>query len=393
MLSREANRDVLANEVVDKAVKVTSFPTVMYLESQRGCPYDCIMCTVPKSYGRAPTEMPDAILERLSPYFKYLETLAIHGNGEALLSKEIERYVDIARDNDCFLHCNTTALPINRKLSDKLVEAKLDIRFSIHAGRPETYRRIMDADLESTLKKIDYLLEHARAKGQPNNTFWFSFIVMAENINEIDDFLTLAHSVGIKEVRFMKLLPNHRTLPGTRRSPGEVKFYHHEQANARVFKQFLDRLPDIRAKADELGINLGSGNMAHWTSARVSLRDLSNRIHNKLFDRNLFPLTPLDGDCVAPWTGQVQIEQNGDVGLCCAVKHVIGNLYENDFAEIWNNHEMQRIRAEFNRGKMPKVCGFCKGINTDEYDIPVNRLIDELSAQRTGDNESILNNL
>lgn len=384
MLSREQNRDILAQETIDTVVEIASFPAVMYLESQRGCPYDCIMCTVPKSYGRAPAEMPDAIFERLSPYFQYLEALAIHGNGEALLSKDIERYVDIARDNDCFLHCNSTAFPINRKLSDKLVEAKLDIRFSIHAGRPESYRRIMNADLNETMKKIDYLLEQVRARGHAESTFWFSFIVMDENVDEIEDFLNLAHSVGIKNVRFMKLLPNHRTLPGTRRSPEEPKFYHHKQSNGKVFERFLDRLPEIQNKATELGIDLGSGNMAHWARAGVSLRDLTNRVHNKFFHSNLFPLTPQNGECVVPWTGQVQIEQNGDVGLCCAVKHVIGNLYENDFAEIWNNREMQSIRGDFNRGKMPKVCGYCKGISTDEYSIPVNRLIDERRALIAG---------
>ena len=376
MRNENDNRELLATEASVFATDIESYPAVMYIESQRGCPYDCIMCTVPKSYGRKPTEMPQEILDRLSPYFKYLEVLAIHGNGEALLSKRMDDYIDIANKNDCFLHCNSTGFPLNRRLSDKLIEAKLDIRFSIHAGSKKTYKRVMNDDLDKVLGKIAYLLDLSRKKGRPENKFWFSCIVMKDNVEELDQFIELAGSVGITEVRFMNLHPNHRTLLGTRRSPDEKKFIHFEQANSSVSARFNELLPELKAKAEELGINIGSGSMNYAATIDASFRDASNKISNKLVGHNIFPLTQASGECLVPWTGQVQVEQNGDIGLCCTVKHIIGNLYKADFAEIWHGKEMDDLRASFRARKQPRVCGYCRGIGTGEYDIPVNRVID-----------------
>lgn len=371
------NRERLAEEASQRSEQVTAYPAIMYLESQRGCPYDCIMCTVPKTYGRTPSEMPDEIFERLNPYFKYLELLAIHGNGEALLSRNIERYIEIARDNDAFLHCNSTAFPLNNKLIDKLLEAKLDIRFSIHAGSKTSYRRIMNDDLDKVTGKIARLVEQSSLRGRKENTFWFSSIVMDENVEEMGEFVRLAYRTGVKEVRFMRLLPNSRTLLGTRRSKDETRFIHHEQSNSRVLRRFNELLPEVQDLADELGVTIGAGDMQHWSGAEAGAKDLINRISDKLLDKKPFPFNQIDGDCLVPWTGQVQIEQNGDVGLCCAIKHVIGNLYEQDFSEIWHNEQMTNLRQSFAQGKQPKLCGYCNGVDTDEYNIPVNLLIDQ----------------
>lgn len=377
LYDRDENRDRLANDAATKSVDVSSFPAVMYIESQRGCPYDCIMCTVPKTYGRTPSEMPEVILQRLEPYFQYLELLAIHGNGEALLSRNIQRYIEIARDNDAFLHCNTTAFPLNNKLIDRLLEAKLDLRFSIHAGSKRSYRRVMNDDLDKVTGKIAKLVDKSISRGHKDNSFWFSAIIMKENVEEMADFVRLAHRTGVNEVRFMRLLPNHRTLFGTRRSKDEIRFIHHEQSNRSVLRRFNELLPEVQEIADELGVNIGAGDMEHWSDAKAGSKDLANRISDKLLSKKPFPLRPLEGSCLVPWTGQVQIEQNGDVGLCCAIKHVVGNLYEQDFAEIWQNEQMTNLRRSFAEGKQPKVCGYCNGVDTDEYSIPVNLQIDQ----------------
>lgn len=376
MLDQHDHRELLATEAAALVPEVQSFPAVMFLESQRGCPYDCIMCTVPKTYGRKPTEMPDEILDKLNPYFKYVETLAIHGNGEALLSQKMDRYIDIANQNDSFLHCNSTGFPLNNRLTDKMVEAKLDIRFSIHAGTAKTYKRVMDNDFDKTIKKIDRLVNLSRQKGRKENIFWLSFIVMKDNIDETEQFIDLADKLGIDEVRFMSLHPNKRTIFGTRREDDDEKFSHFDQSNGSVSQQFNEQLPSLKDKAQKLGINIGSGSMQHWAGVNAGLRDAANRFSNKVVKQNIFPLSRPPGSCLAPWTGQIQVEQNGDVGLCCSVKHIIGNLHQQSFEEIWHSQHMNDIRHAFNQNKQPRVCGYCRGIGTSEYAIPVNKLID-----------------
>ncbi|GAA0856476.1 radical SAM protein [Aliiglaciecola litoralis] len=376
MLNSHDHRELLATEAATLVPAVKSFPAVMYLESQRGCPYDCIMCTVPKTYGRRPSEMPDEILDKLNPYFKYVETLAIHGNGEALLSRKMDKYIEIANENGSFLHCNTTGFPLNQRLTNRLVDVKLDLRFSIHAGTAKTYKRVMDNDFEKTIKKIGRLIDLSHQKGHKENTFWLSFIVMKDNVDETEQFINLAYKLGIKEVRFMCLHPNKRTIFGTRRNEKDEKFSHFEQANSTVSARFNKRLPTLKEQAAKLGINIGSGSMNYWSGVNAGLRDVANRFSNKIVKQNIFPISRPRGSCLAPWTGQIQVEQNGDIGLCCSVKHVIGNIYKQSFAEIWHSQHMNEIRDSFSHKKQPRVCGYCRGIGTSEYAIPVNQLID-----------------
>ena len=51
---------------------------------------------------------------------------------------------------------------------------------------------------------------------------------------------------------------------------------------------------------------------------------------------------------------------NGDITTCCIDGiHIIGNLNNNTFVEIWNNAVYQKLRNVFLRGKIPKFCVGC----------------------------------
>ncbi|MFA5119106.1 MAG: SPASM domain-containing protein [Candidatus Omnitrophota bacterium] len=58
--------------------------------------------------------------------------------------------------------------------------------------------------------------------------------------------------------------------------------------------------------------------------------------------------------CTAPWH-QVNLMPNGDIYICHDV--FIGNIKERSFAEIWNGHQAQEVRALFARSLSPA----CKG--------------------------------
>ena len=65
-------------------------PAALYIESVKGCPFSCAMCHFKKS---KPKRMPRALLEKIEPFFKDLEVLAIHGQGEPLLG-DLKYFVD-----------------------------------------------------------------------------------------------------------------------------------------------------------------------------------------------------------------------------------------------------------------------------------------------------------
>ena len=370
-MSRSAgNSRRLAEDFASKAVLVKSFPAVMYIESTKGCPYKCIMCDVPERFGRKSQDIKQELLDKISPYFQYLEMLSIHGSGEPLLSRNMDFFIDSCRENDCFLHMNTTGFYLKPALADKLLSAKLHMVFSIHAGTKDTYKKIMGNDLDRVLKNITYLTEKSADSGHEDNEFWFSFIVVNETIDEIDDFLCLANRAGISKVRFMKLNLNKKNIKGARRNGEDFHYKYLDQYNKDVKSSFLARLPHIRERAKELGISIAVGSMEFSARHGTNATELLHKAQRHLVPGiNVFPLKKRRGDCLAPWADQIQISQDGDINLCCSTKYRLGNLYEKDFDEIWNDHQIQAIRNDFHDGFFPRVCGYCKGMPADEYGI------------------------
>lgn len=361
-------------------LKVNYNPPVIYLESVKGCPYACAMChfrlTKPKKINKD-------LLVKLEPYFNDLEMMSIHGAGEPLLS-DIDYFVEASLNNNFVLHMNTTGFFMTPKVADRLLRTRLSIRFSIHSGKAESYKKIMGQDLNIIKKNIHYLVKNADSLGKDHD-FWFSFIVLKENIDEIEEFLLLAHETGVKNVRFMQLIPNWKTMRGLKLKERNFTFKYREQFNKEIVDKFNHRLPQYQDLSDKFGINIRYGSMPASVGINYNKKIIINNIINYFSGKNVLPLFRNKGSCLAPWFGQLIISQDGNVRLCCASTYSLGNLNQSSLAEIWNSPRMTKVRASFQAGFIPLICGYCQGFSLDNY--PVNAFrgisrIDNLTGKR-----------
>jgi radical SAM protein with 4Fe4S-binding SPASM domain len=192
---------------------------------------------------------------------------------------------------------------------------------------------------------------------------------MKENIDEIEDFLRLAHHCGIQSVRFMRLLSNWQSLRGVRLKDRDFVFRYVEQNSRKVRDEFLKRLPDYQDLSNELGITVEFGSFHNRTEGPHPnpVKEIVNTITTGLYGNGLFPLIRVKGACLAPWIGQLVVNQKGDVRLCCATTYTLGNLRESTLSEIWNSDRMKAIRKAFAEGRNPRVCGYCKGFYFGNY--------------------------
>jgi radical SAM protein with 4Fe4S-binding SPASM domain len=358
--NRESFRDLL-REYQQKEVNIKSGPTVIYLESVAGCPFSCIMC---KPTATKPQRVSSEVLQRVEPAFPNLEVLAIHGQGEPLLA-DLDYFVHQSEKYDFVLHMDTNGLFLTEKVTDLLLRTRLSIRFSIHSGRPDTYYRIMGIDMEKVKYNIRNLVEKSKLSSERHD-FWFSYVIMKENIQEIEDFLRLTHECGIKSVRFMHLWPNNDTLKGI--SLRGTTFKYSEQSNAQVLKEFALKMPRYRVIAAELGIKIEWGDAGSYDNSRSQYwGELANKVSHRLTGKWFFPLIANKGMCAAPWLGQFTVTFNGDVLLCCFSSTILGNLYKNSLEEIWHGRQMKRIRQAFHNGHFPHECGYCRGFGLNNY--------------------------
>lgn len=344
-------------------------PPVIFLETVRGCPHSCAMC----HFGRTTVQcIQSDLLKLIEPYFKELEVLAVHGQGEPLLG-DLEYFVDQSVINDCVLHMNTSGFLLTKRMAELLSRTRLSIRFSIHAGTAQTYQKIMGQNLNRVRENVSYLVDLTRRSGRKAD-FWFSFLVLKENVEEIENFIRLAHACGITSVRFMRPLPNVKTLRGVTYQERGFRFSYLEQFNSNVFERFQQVLPACRQLCEELGIRVETGTLTGSQSNIQVIVESLNNLFVSMGGAKPFPLRRIRGFCLAPWFGQPVIDLHGNVRLCCSTTTVIGNLYKSTLSEIWNSSYMQMIRADFARGVNPRTCAYCRGFGLDNY--PNNAFID-----------------
>lgn len=345
-----------------RQIQVEFNPAVIYIESVKGCPYACVMCRFKQT---RPIRISEALLKKIDPNFKDLEIMAIHGQGEPLLAN-LNYFVEQSARHKLILHMNTTGFLLTKEVADLLLRTRLSIRFSINAGRSETYKRIMGYDFNRVRRNISYLVSRTK-DSEENHDFWFSYIVMKENIDEIEDFLHLAFDCGIKSVRFMRLVPNWQSLKGFKMKDRDFEFKYFEQYNRRVAKKFLVRLPDYRSLSEKLDIMIEYSSILPKGIDMNPLLAMTNTVGTKIFPNSIFPLTKIRGGCMAPWFGQLIVNLKGDVKLCCSSSYILGSLNDSTLPEIWNSERMKAIRKSFAKGNNPRVCGYCNGFGLENY--------------------------
>lgn len=361
MPNEPKNFSALLDEYKQRVPFLGSSPAVIHLESVKGCPYSCAMCHYRQTKAQ---KISVELLKKIEPYYNNLEVLAIHGLGEPLLS-DLDYFVEKAVKHNFVLHMNTTGFFMTHKISDLLSQARLSIRFSIHSGKPETYQKLMGHDFNRVRENISYLLNQAKDSGDRND-FWFSYLVMKENLEEIEDFICLAHDLCIKNIRFMHLNPNWFSFRGVHMSP-DFTFKYAEQSNKIVINTFGQRLPRYQEMAAQLGVNIKYGSMPSRVVPAYNLKLLVNEATVFMTGKKLFPFFRNHGSCLAPWFGQLIIRNDGRVILCCSANCVLGNLNHKSLGEIWNSKRIQRIRETFQKGYIPRICGYCQGFSFNNY--------------------------
>ncbi|MAE72019.1 MAG: hypothetical protein CME06_16320 [Gemmatimonadetes bacterium] len=352
----------LLRELDQRREKLQSGPAVIFLQTVRGCPLTCAMCQFEPS---RPERISRELLAKVEPAFPNLEVLGIHGYGAPLLG-DLDYFVRQSLEHDFVIHMNTTGFFLTRERADLLARTRLSIRFSIPAGTAPTYANIMGREFGRVLDNVAYLVERTQRTDRPAD-LWFSYIVMEDNLDEIDAFLHRAHDCGIRIVQFMRLRPQPRKRTTIRAKDRDYGFNYSRQAHPSVRERFIERLPEIQAIAADLGIEIEHGSLVERLGNPNALAQLVNNTSSRYLQRRVLPFKTARGICVAPWIGQLSINQSGIVCLCCASAFPVGDLNHSSLDEIWNSKHMRRVRRSFARERFPHLCGYCRGFDLKEY--------------------------
>lgn len=169
---------------------VPSFPQKnMLLEVSNYCNHTCLFCAnkkMTRKRGFLSLELAEKVLKEA--YLLGTREVGFYATGEPLTNPNLAQYIHLAKTiGYTYTYLTTNGALLDEGKLIKLIEAGLDsIKFSINAGKKETYARIHGKnDFEKVIEHIKFTF-HYRKMQNLNYRIYVSFIVNAINENETD---------------------------------------------------------------------------------------------------------------------------------------------------------------------------------------------------------------
>jgi radical SAM protein with 4Fe4S-binding SPASM domain len=356
----DENQKLNSSEYLSGRVRLESYPYHIQIGADNRCNLRCGFCLAAAYREKGMVHIQDQklpknpieIFEKLAPFMKYWKYLSLTGPGESLVNPKLEQLLSLVRQNsDCVLVITTNGVLINDRLIAAFFDYRVDeISISIDSLKKETYEALrVNARFETIMRVIDRLKQekqHRRSEiPRVNLTPNFS----RRNIEELPDFIRFARKSGIHQVQA---------------TPTQV-YRRSWLKDSLLHFPGLTRRMAMRAEqiAEELDVNFANElRMVYNNRGRGPLGFLKKR------EPVDFPTDP--STCMKAWSS-LYIEPDGEVRPCCYLSPVYGNLYEQNWEEIWNGNQALGLRRAMLEKSVPPACRDCYEFNRHDPSIMI----------------------
>lgn len=303
-----------------------SHPRTVQIEASSNCNLRCPSCSLSREVNPGRNLSPDElrlILDRL-PFRP--DSVSLNGIGEPLVNPRFFELVDIldGRSISCSFFTNGTML------TPRLREAILSRRnvsyvgISCDGARKETFEALRYGAKFETWKEFvrDFLgAAHDRHPNPIQTTM--STVVSRRNLSELTGIVDLASELGFRSVVFSDVMPSDEVAASLAISQDDWAAYDKNGLVTRGNQRGLDVALNIRRTQ---------------IPPKVTVR------------------------CFQPW-GYAMVSVEGDILPCCAIvgsdqAKVMGNLFQQDFGEIWSGSDFKGFRRSAAEGTND-LCNRC----------------------------------
>jgi len=278
-------------------------------------------------------EFPRDLFDRIKPVLFKADEVNFFLIGEPTLSKDLIYFLEETRDYPFLPKLFTNGTILNDKILDIFDERGVFVNISMESANPRLYDLIR---IGSTFKGFENNIRKYVAKynSRKNDRFHLRLgcTISIDNAPEILNIIEFAKKMGIPDIFFGAMdggWSSNRHL-----SCDDKKAVYYLKKGKDLASKYKIRFCCPR-KINDLLIEDNN----NWKEFELPI---DNFINDYLEGFNPNPVTD---DCGYPWA-QTIFRANGDVCSCCQRKHILGNMYENTFEEIWNGQKYQALRAQ-----------------------------------------------
>ncbi len=325
--------------------EIVPLPREVYLETTNRCNELCDQC--PRTHLKREPDRDLALEEvvRITDQLPALERVVLHGLGEPMLNAELPAIVGHLRKRGAYVLFNSNATALSERMGRALIEADLnELRVSLDGATAGTYARVRgvsEKTLPKILRNLSQFTQLQRELGveRPRLSFWFT--AMRENLPELPRLVDLALETGVREIYVQRLI-----YFGEGLAREEQALFKRAQAEE------LEIIRETEQRCQEHGLAFRA------TGATTPIEYLGRKV-DEVVRR---PWSP----CQRP-RKLAYITATGNVFSCCfapfhpgpASTRVLGNVFEQPFAEIWNGPRYQSFRAAFDSDEPWDQCAGC----------------------------------
>jgi MoaA/NifB/PqqE/SkfB family radical SAM enzyme len=309
-------------------------PVCLYLETTNRCNLLCTTC--PRTFEdlEPPGDMSWELFTSIVDQFPNIARVVLHGVGEPMMVRALPRMIRYLKDRGTYVLFNTNGTLLTRRKGEELIESGLDeLRISLDAAEPKAFALVRGRDMFAFTT-----MQRDLGVTTPRPSLWLTGL--RETIEQLPDFVRLAHDIGIGEVYLQRLV-----------------YFADGQGLARpesaLFEQLDHREGALIRAADELSTSLGiKFNASGATEPGTSLKRQDETQPWSL--------------CRRPWT-LMYFTAHGRALPCCIAPfsvrgydgYTLGDATQQTLREIWNGARYQDFRRALLSDQPPAACAGC----------------------------------
>ncbi|MBF0467134.1 MAG: SPASM domain-containing protein [Nitrospirae bacterium] len=281
--------------------KVYGLPTMLQIEPSSLCNLKCPACATSRGLKRTAGLMEFGVFKKIVDEIgDYVFVMFFFGTGEPFLHPQAYNMIRYAKEKGIKVISSTNGHSFsNVQAAENLVTSGIDVLTvsmdGIIQSTYEKYRR--GGDIEKVKTSVKNIVETKALLKSKTPLVILQLIVMSHNINDMAGYEDFARSLGADAIIFIK------------------------------FNTVFDE------------------------SMEAPLNDFlpsDNKLRRFRYDKNDKEEQTSVNGCTPLWNW-VSIHSNGNVAPCCfdtQESHVLGNLKESAFKDIWNNEKYLRLRSK-----------------------------------------------
>ena len=288
-------------------------PISISLEPTTSCNLRCPECpsglrSFTRPVGMANEDFLKRVIDELTHHLMYI---TFYFQGEPYLHPGFLELVNYAHAKNIYTATSTNAHFLHEENSRSTVESGLDrLIISIDGTSQETYEQYrVGGRLNKVIEGTKNIINWKKKLHSHTPHVIFQFLVLKSNEHEMNDVKRLGAELGVDEVRFKS-----------------AQFYDYENGNERIPLQ---------------------GKFSRYKKNADGKFSIKNKLLNHCWK--------MWHSCVITWDGKVV--------PCCFDKdaqHVLGDLNQQSFEEIWNGENYQQFRQSLLQSRKEiDICSNC----------------------------------